>query len=387
MRRDAVLAAAMLALGLCLALPFARSGPHWYTDSLYYEAQKLEVRGVPQPVALRRVFTGELARPLRGRLPRSARRRAEYARFYARRWTVPALAAALTPIAGTAALRDASLLGWAILAPLLFLLLRRRFSRSVSVAATAVSMVLPPLLTWAPAPLVDSWGLSMLVAGLLLADLTREDLRWLPAWIAVVLVGSFTRDIGLILIPATAWLALRTRSRGMGLTTAAGALASLPALLVSSVPLRENLAYIVNGFSIPDHPASWSWIAARYPGAVLSTVGSDLAYPFHVGVPQEVLALALAIPVLAGLWLLARAAPSPFMVLMRGAALAATIPILLSPNYTGLRIELVFVPAIAVGLALVGERIAGLRHRAPGAPRPDGALPRGERPYPATWPA
>lgn len=347
----------MLALGLCLALPFARSGTHWYTDSLYYETQKLEVAGVSQSVALRRVFSGELARPLRGRLPTSARRRAEYARFYSRRWTVPALAAALTPLAGDRALRDASLLGWAVLAALLFLLLRRRFSPRVSVAAGAVSMVLPPLLTWAPAPLVDSWGLSMLVAGLLLAYLTWEDVRWLPAWVAVVLVGSLTRDVGLILVPATAWLSLRTRSRRMALVAATGALASLPAPLISSVPLRQNLAYILNGFSLPHHPASWSWIAARYPGAVLKTVGSDLAYPFHVGVPQEVLALALAVPVFAGLWLLARAGSSPFMVLMRGAAVAAVLPILLSPNYTGLRIELVFVPAIAVGMALVAERI------------------------------
>ncbi len=351
----------MLALGLCLALPFARSSTHWYTDSLYYEAQKLEVMGVPQPVALRRVFTGELARPLRGRLPSSARW-AEYARFYSRRWTVPVLAAALTPLAGTAALRDASLLGWAALAALLFLLLRCRFSRRVSVAASAASMVLPPLLTWAPAPLVDSWGLSMLVAGLLLAYLTWEDVRWLPAWVAVVLVGSFTRDIGLILIPATAWLSLRARSRRMALVAATGALASLPAPLISSVPLRQNLAYILNGFSIPHHPASWSWISARYPGAVLKTVGSDLAYPFQVGVPQEILSLVLAIPVILGLWLLARAGPSPFMVLMRGAAIAAVIPILLSPNYTGLRIELVFVPAIAVGMALVAEWIRGPHH-------------------------
>jgi hypothetical protein len=346
----------MLVLGLCLAGLFARSPVRWYTDSLYYEAQTLEVTGVAKPAALRRVFTGDLARPLRGRLPSSAHW-AEYARFYARRWTVPAIAATLIPIAGTAALRDASLLGWAALAPLLFLLLRRRFSRRVSVVVSGIAMVLPPLLIWAPAPLVDSWGLSMLVAGLLLAYLAGEDIRLLPLWIAVVVVGSFTRDIGLILIPAAVWLAVRARSRRMAVVAATGALGSIPAPLIFSVPLQQNLAYILNGFSIPDDPVGWAWIGARYPGAVLGTVGSDLTYPFDVAAPYSILALTLAVPAIMGLWLLFRSGSSPFLTLMRGATVAALLPILLSPNYTGLRIELVFVPSIAVGLALVAERI------------------------------
>jgi hypothetical protein len=355
-RRDLRIGAALLLLGICLVAPFAAGHVRWYTDSLYYESQKLEAMGDSQPEALREVFTSELARPLAGRLP-SAARRAEYASFYRRRWAVPALAAALTWLWGVDALRNASLIGWALLPALLFLLLRRRFAARPSVVAACAASVLPPLLMWAPAPLVDSWGLSMLVAGLLLAFLAQADLRWLPAFAVVALVGSFTRDIGLVLVVAVGWLAVRERSRRAALVGVVGVLASAPAPLIFAAPLKQNLTYLVNGFNLPSGNVGWGWIASRYPGAVADTLVSDLGYPFRVALPYELLALAFAIPALAGLWLLVRAERSPFLTTIRAAAVAGVATVLLSPNYTGLRLELVFVPAIATGFALLAERI------------------------------
>lgn len=355
MRRDWAVAGVLLLAGLCLAAPFALSQPRWYTDSLYYEAQKLELMGAPQEAALAEVFDGELAAPLRGKLP-AGQRRAEYAEFYRRRWVVPGVAAGLDPVFGVNSLRNASLLGWAVLLPLLFLLLRRRFSLQASIVAGGATMLLPPLLMWAPAPLVDSWGLSMLVAGLLCALLAREDRRWLPAWILVVLVGSFTRDVGLVLVGASGWLALRERSRRVALIAGTGLLASIPAPLLFSAPLKQNLAYLVNGFNLPSGETSWGWILDRYPGAVLDTVADDLAYPFHVAMPYSLLAFLFAIPVLTGLWLLLRAGRDPLLTMLRAAAVAAAATVLLSPNYTGLRLELAFVPAIAAGFALLAER-------------------------------
>jgi len=357
-RRDSVLAGLLFLAGLCLVFPFTLSEPRWYTDSLYYEAQKVELMGSSQASALEEVFSGDLARPLAGKLP-SGERRLEYAEFYRRRWVVPALAAALDPTFGTDSLRNASLLGWALLAPLLFLLLRRRFSQVASVVASCLAVLLGPLVMWGSAPLVDSWGLCMLVAGLLLALLARQDLRWLPVWIAVVLVGSFTRDVGLVLVLATAWLALRERSRRMALIAGVGALASLPAPLIFSAPLQENLAYILNGFQIPAEPTGWGWILERYPGAVLDLIGDDLAYPFNVAAPYPLLAFVFLVPVLAGLWLLLRCGRGSFPTLIRAAAVGGVLTLLLSPNYTGLRLELVFVPAIATGFALLAERFLG----------------------------
>jgi hypothetical protein len=346
----------MLALGVCLALAFWPLRIHWYTDSLYYEAQKLQLEGMSQASALRRVFSSPIASALQGRLPAPSHL-VEYAAFYRRRWTVPAIAAALNPLAGIKALRDASLLGWAVLVPLLFVLLRRQFSTRVSVAATVASMFLPPVLMWAPAPLVDSWGMTFLVAGLLCALLVRDDIRWLPVWFAIVLVGSFTRDIGLILVVATGWLALRERSRRMALVAATGALASAPAPLIFSAPLQKNLAYVLNGSRIPSGHVGWGWIAARYPGALLRTLGSDLAYPFHVRFPYSALALAFAVPIVLGSWLLITAPRTPFLTLIRAATVGAVSSIVLSPNYTELRLELVFLPGIATGLALLAAAV------------------------------
>jgi hypothetical protein len=362
--------AGMLGFGVCLALVFLPLRIHRYTDSLYYEAQKLQLEGMSQASALQRVFSSGIASPLRGRLPAPSHL-VEYADFYRRRWTVPAIAAALNPLAGIKALRDASLLGWAVLVPLLFVLLRRQFSTRVSVVATVASMLLPPVLMWAPAPLVDSWGMAFLVAGLLCALLVRDDIRWLPVWFAVVLVGSFTRDIGLVLVAATGWLALRERSRRMAIVAATGAVASAPAPLAFSAPLRQNLAYLLNGSRIPSGHPAWGWIAARYPGALLRTLGSDLAYPFHVAFPYSALALAFAVPVGCGSWLLFTAARTPFLTVIRAATIGAVTSILLSPNYTELRLELVFLPGIATGLALLAAAVlpaalpaGGLRGRA-----------------------
>lgn len=373
-RGDSLVAGALLVLGLCLALPFSTAEPRWYTDSLYYEAQRLELRGVPHEAALREVFEGERAESLRGKLP-SAERRSEYADFYRRRWTVPALAAAATPLWGERSLRNVSLVGWALLPPLLFLLLRRGFSTRASVAASCAATLLPPLLMWAPAPLGDSWGLTLLVAGLLAAFLAQADLRWLPAWGLIALVASFTRDLGLIFVIATGWLALVQRSRRTAVVAAVGLLASIPAPLLFSAPLKTNLAYLVNGFSIPTGDVGWGWIAARYPGAVSETIWDDLVYPFHVDLPYELLALAFAPFVVAGIWLLFRSERTPFLTMMRASALAGTTTILLSPNYTGLRLELVFVPAIATGFALVSERFLSRRASAAAQPEPLVASP------------
>lgn len=363
-RRDAAIAGLVLLCGLLLALPFALSSQSKWPDpdSFFYEVQTLEVRGESHARAVPEVFTSKYAKdPATGDRRVSSITEPEWvaysARFYRRRWTVPVIAAALSPIFGWSSLRIASLLGWALLAPLLYLLLRRRFAAGPSLFATALSMVLPPLLVWAPEPLVDSWNVTILVAALLLALKTRDDLRWLPAWIAVVLIGSFTKDQVLVLVAATGWLALRERSRRMALVMATGALASLPAPLLFSAPLRQNLAYVLGDFRIPGN-TSWGWILPRYPKEMFAVLKEDLTYPLHERAPYSTISLVLAPVVILGLILLFKRSRDPLVTLMQGSALGALATVLVAANYTNLRLELVFVPAVACGLALLGEDIA-----------------------------
>ena len=363
MRRDFAVAGMLLVFGLAVAFPFSLSGVHWTFDSLYYEAQKQELEGQSQAAARKEVWNSKLASHYRHIITavehvkwrRFTPTLPWYSSFFRRRWTLPVIAAALDPLYGTKSLKVASLLGWALLAPLLFLLLRRRFSTEASVFATVISMFLPPVLMWASEPMTDLWALTILVAGLLFALMTREDLRWLPAWILAVLIGSFTRDLVLVFVFATGWLAFRERSRRMALVAATGLLASLPPLLLFPVSLQKSLTFGVSHWHIAA-TEGWGWILSRFPGALLHyTLKSNLAYPFHVGLPYSALTFVMAIPVIVGVILLFRS-PGPFATLMRGAAVGGVATLVAAGAiYTELRIELVFVPVVAGGLALLAE--------------------------------
>src|SRR4051812_49294410 len=102
---------------LAIALfALASSASHWSdpvpwtdSDSLYYQAQVLELRGASAQDARRTVFTGplsaslrkiDLARPVARRTWSTERWHETTWRFFRRRWLVPAMAAAIYPIAG-----------------------------------------------------------------------------------------------------------------------------------------------------------------------------------------------------------------------------------------------------------------------------------------------
>ena len=122
------------------------------SDGLFYEVQRLQVEGHSEAEATRIVFGGAIARQTADIEDRPSHVRrvldpdwVEYSkRFYRRRWLVPAVAAAVAPIVGEQpgrALRWASLIGYLLVAPVLFLLLRRRFPPGLS-AALAVACTL-----------------------------------------------------------------------------------------------------------------------------------------------------------------------------------------------------------------------------------------------------
>jgi hypothetical protein len=355
-RRDAI---ALLALaGLAVALTFGRWGnpPQWKPDALFYEAQLLEIRGVPKAEALHRVFTGPLAAPRREdeaqKAPEQKPRVSDpawvtySAQFYRRRWVVPILGAAIEPVFGTNSLQIVSLTGFALVGPLLYLLLRRRFGRLPSVLAAGACVALPPLRYWAEMPQTDSFAVAMEALALLAAMLALErGRRWYPFFLLSMLLLAFTRDASAIVLVAVAWLALRTRSTRSYVLVAGAAVATALPPLFFGAPLRVSLAYMFDNFYIPSD-TSWGFVLGQYPKGFRRVEIQDVDYLTH----HPLTGLAVVGGLLA-LYALRRR--DPLVMLGRAAGIACLGLVALQPNPTGLRLELVFIPVLAVGLALL----------------------------------
>jgi hypothetical protein len=368
---DGLVVLGLAVLGALLTLPYSGSDVIAHTDGIFYEAQKREIQGQGRDEALANALQTDMALELKRmevddppELQRVASPDwAEYsAQFYRRRWTVPALAAAGDPLFGDQALEATSLVGWALLMPLLFLLLRRRFGTGVSAAVSLFTALLPPVLSHGHLPVTDIWGLTLLVGSLLLMMLVRDSgMRWLPVWVLAVLALSFTRDLTIVLLVAAAWLYWVDRTPRVAALGVTGFLASLPAPLIFGSPLRESLAYTFNDFRIPSD-TSWGWIASQYPGEFASLLRQDVLYPGSSPVPTPI-TLVMGLGVLAGLFCLAATVGQRdgFLSMIKASAVAGAITILITVNYTGLRLEMVFVPAVAVGVALVVDRLLARR--------------------------
>ena len=366
--RDSVAVAALLVLACAIAAGHWRSGFQWKPDSLFYRSQVLRIQGVAKGEALRRVFQGPLAAPRREgekSLPAAERKVSSPAwvayssRFYERRWVVPLVAAAFDPLVGTRGLLAASLLGYVLVAPFLYLLVRLFYPVWTALLATGVVLLLQPLRYWASLPLTDSFGVAIeclaLAAGILVL---RRGLTWLPLWIFAVLALSFTRDASVIAVAGALVATLWRPTRRSALLAVSGILASLPAPLAFGAPLRQAIAYTLNDFYPPAH-ATWGFVAHHYLTGAHSLVKNNLDWLGRHPVDGVVLVGGFCCLVLL------RAGTVRTRLFVFGAAAAAILLDLVQPNYTGFRLELVFVPFVALGLAavasLAGERLQGVR--------------------------
>jgi hypothetical protein len=382
-RRTPILALLVGAVVAVVAVPgFIRlNEPN--SDGLFYEVQRLQVQGHGEPEATRTVFDGAIARQTADieDKPSHVRRVldphwVEYSkRFYRRRWLVPAVAAAVAPVVGQQpgrALRWASLIGYLLVAPVLFLLLRRRFPAELSAALAVACTLAPPVYKWSLGMRVDSWGLMLEALGLLAAVLVKDEgRRWLVLWVAAIAALSITRDATAILIPAVLWLlvverrdpeARRTNLALLG----SGLVAALPAFLLGGTPLRDQLAYVITGYKIPDD-SSWSFIGAHYMDQLWRTFKTDLSYPVDFPMPVTVVLYAgLAVAVVALVAVALR--PSrrdPYFSLAKAAIPGCVVLLLLANNAQAYRLELVFVPIAAIGLAILATRMMAVaRERA-----------------------
>lgn len=360
---------------MLLALPGIALSGKPNSDGLFYEVQAKELEGDSRAHAMREIFDSAEAREAAAiedepsgefRILNPAWQQYS-AQFYERRWLVPGLAIVVGKATGeeiSAAVKTVSMLGYALIGAVLFLLLRRRFSVAESLLAALACLLLPPLYRWSFGQFVDSWGVLLESLGLLALVLVADrGLRWLPLWVGAMLALSITRDATMILGIAALWLAIAqwrevgTRGRN-ALILLAGAAAALPALLLGGAPVRENLAYIYNGYNVPPD-ASWGFVVDGYPEQLWATVEGNLTYPFDYGVPGLLLAAAVVIAAAAVvLAVLRRPRGDSFWLIAHGAIAGSVVLLLVANNPQGYRLELVLVPAIAAGFAIALNRFA-----------------------------
>ena len=341
------------------------------SDGLFYEVQRLEIQGHSEADATRMVFDGRIGHQTADIEDRPSHvvrvldpAWVEYSkRFYERRWLVPAVAAAVAPVVGDQpgrALRWASLIGYLFVGPVLFLLLRRRFAPWPSAVLAVACTLAPPVYKWSLGMRVDSWGLMLETLGLLAAVLVKDrGMRWLALWVGAIAALSITRDATAILVPAVLWLVVvewrRPAARRVNLALlGSGIAAALPAFILGGTPLRDQLAYVITGYKIPEDD-SWSFVAHGYFDQLWRTIKTDLSYPADFPLPVELLlyaGLAVAAAAIVAV-VVHRSRRDPYFSLAKAAIPGCILLLLLANNAQAYRLELVFVPIAAIGLALM----------------------------------
>ena len=374
-RHELVLLLALVALAGVAAARWT-SPIQWKPDSLFYQAHVYQVEGDSHAMAYRKVFAGPLSLPRRGGeagLPLAQRRVGNPAwvqyseRFYERRWFVPAIAAALSPIYPTDGLRVTSLIFYILLGPSLYALLRLRAAPPVAFAVSAGALLLAPVLFIAGLPLMDVIGATLetaAAAGALYA--LERGRRWLALWIAAMVALSLTKDSTVVLLLGSLWLAVRERTRATLVVLVLGAAAALPVPLALGAPVRDAMAYTFENFYRP-RDTSWSWLAAHYWPGLRSLVRHNLTY--LQGHPLTALYLVGGYFAL----FLVSSHGDRFIRFFRAAAVGSILLDALQPNYTELRLELTFVPiaaaGLAVGLSSLRETLLGKQLTRPKASR------------------
>ena len=143
-----------------------------------------------------------------------------------------------------------------------------------------------------------------------------------------------------------------------------GVVAALPALLLFKTPVRELLALLVND-SEPSADTSWGFIAGHYPQALSRARAGQRRLPptrrvVHGALPRRRRARAAADR------LATTGDPQHPDRVDDAGAVVALLYVLAAPVFSAFRLELVFLPMAAWGVALVGE-LAFLRLAAPKA--------------------
>jgi len=131
--------------------------------------------------------------------------------------------------------------------------------------------------------------------------------------------------------------------------------------------VRDNMAYNINDSMIPTD-TSWPYILRHLPHQVLVILRFDFERPLDYS-PAVALGayLAFALVVLALAVLVFRGPrDDDYFAVQQASLVSGIVYLLLSPNATNYRLELVFLPAVAVAIALA-LMLAGRRRQTVGA--------------------
>ncbi len=368
-----LVALGLVALSLTQIAPALRDPVRWTPDGLFYQARVLQLRGTDHDEAFRQVFEGPISQRARTIDPEHVGDPAWVSyneQFYKRRLGLPIAGAVLTPVAGERALLDVAAAGYVAAVLAIFLVLLLRFRLLVAGGVAALTALLPALVHHSSYPLTDSWGVTLEVIALAAAVLTLErGRRWLLLWAAAILLLSFTRDSMWIPVLAGVWCAIRYRNRISLALAGTGIAAMLPAALLFTIPMRELIAFNVVGHDVA-RDTSWGYIARHYPGALENFLRSDAGFVFR-GSWYTAAYLAVGLVALFATTWRSRAA---FPVVLQAASVVALVYVLSIPAFSAFRIELIFVPMAAFGLAYgaewVAARLGVVRAVKPAAPAP-----------------
>jgi hypothetical protein len=223
---------------------------------------------------------------------------------------------------------------------------------------SAVCLLLPPVHKWSLFLGVDSWGLVFEVVAFagLVALLAGSARGWWAVWIGSMAALSLTRDATVALVLGAAWVAWRerhrveTRRRNV-LVLVTGLAASIPAALLFHASVRDQLAYVINGYYVPDD-TSWGYVIRGYPRQLWTTLEQNLRYPLDYPFPVAAVLylglIALGALVVIFLW---RAGREPYFDVHRGAMIGYVLFLAVAANPQGYRLELIGLPTLAVALA------------------------------------
>jgi hypothetical protein len=348
----------------------------WSPDALFYQTRVEQIRGASEKQALNKIWHGPLSAGFRA--DDAQRARADQALadprwipesydLYARRWTVPVMAAAVYPIFGINSLMAVNIFGTLVFAVALFVLLRLRFEPLASFIGVAAVLAWPDL-RWAFLPLSDAWGLAMLTVTFLIGvkALDGWSRGWLVAWIAAILVLSVTRELTPLPVLGAAAVAIVYRWKEPAVLALAGVLATLPAqFLFEGKSLNWGFAYAFSGNRIPTD-TSWGFVFDHYWNALETGTRQSIDYLFAANPVYLESAWPLwpfTIPLFIGLLLMLAASTAtpgdPYLPFLRGAFVGEVLILLIAPTFQDLRYQYPLLPMSAVGIALAVGLIRG----------------------------